>query len=67
MNYYKLEATHNIISISNKKYPYKSKRTYKYFCGSYEIMLIRLNDCLNNKGKAVVKSISEAEYVRGTR
>jgi hypothetical protein len=64
MSYYKLEATHNIVSAPNKN---KYKRTYRYYCSSYENMSIWLRDALDNKGKVTVKEISEAVYVRGTR
>ena len=67
MSYYKLETTHSIVAISNRKVPYKSKRTYKYFCGSYENMIIRLEEALKLKAKVTVKEISEHDYVKGTR
>lgn len=63
MNFYKLEATHRVISNSGSK----NKKTYKYYFNSYESMLLSFSTNLLNKSKVSVKEITEHEYVKGTR
>lgn len=65
MSFYKLEATHNVIPLGGKSG--RAKKTYKWFCISYDVMLMRLQTELRCKGTVKVKEISQAEYVRATR
>jgi hypothetical protein len=67
MAYYKLEATHPIIAIDNRKQTYRSKRTYKWFYNSYDAMSTSLKTELDLKGKVTVKEISESEYTKGEK
>lgn len=61
MSYYKLEATYRVISNSGSR----NKKTFRYYCKTYDHLLVQMADALNNKAKCTVRTISENEYVKG--
>jgi len=67
MSFYKLEATYNVTKLDNYKYSYKSPKTYKYYFRGYAAVVDQQLYNLSRGATVKVKSISEQEYIKGTR
>lgn len=63
MSFYKLESTYNIIDKNNSK----KKKTYKYYIDTRNNLFVRTFRELELGGKVTVRTISQAEYIRGLK